>query len=372
MTTWITQLDCPASATGPRIAVKDAIDVDGVPTTVGCPAIADEAKPADRDAACLAGARAVGARFVGKANLHELCFGTTGVNPWFGTPANPLDPSLVPGGSSSGSTVAVATDEADIGYGTDTGGSVRIPAACCGVVGLKTTWGRIPLDGVWPLAPSLDTVGPLARDVATVTQGMRLLDPSFSVDGAQPATTVGRVRGRDVDPAIDDAIDAALRAAEIDIVDVTLDDWDAAQAAFVILIVREAWDADRELLERAPDRVDPLIAERLRLGSQVTDEQLAGTRQQAARWIAEVNDAFSRAPLLALPTLPCFPPALDKIVSLNDLTSPFNLAGTPALSLPVPAASSRLPASLQLVAPHNAEALLCATGSVVEAAVGYT
>ena len=90
----------------------------------------------------------------------------TGVNPWYGTPVNPLDPALVPGGSSSGSAVAVATGEADVAYGSDTGGSVRIPAACCGIAGLKTTWGRIPLDGVWPLSPSFDTVGPMARDVA--------------------------------------------------------------------------------------------------------------------------------------------------------------------------------------------------------------
>ena len=105
------------------------------------------------DAACLAGAREAGARIVGRTNLHELALGVTGVNQWYGTPVNPLDPSRVPGGSSSGSAVAVATDEADVAYGSDTGGSIRIPAACCGIAGLKTTWGRIPLDGVWPLYP---------------------------------------------------------------------------------------------------------------------------------------------------------------------------------------------------------------------------
>ena len=116
----------------------------GVPTTVGSPAVADDAEPAAADAACLAGVRAAGARIVGKANLHELCFGATGVNPWYGTPVNPLDADRVPGGSSSGSTVAVCTGEADVGIGTDTTGSVRTPAACCGAVGLRTTFGRIP------------------------------------------------------------------------------------------------------------------------------------------------------------------------------------------------------------------------------------
>src|SRR5207237_4004672 len=121
------------------------------------------------------------ARVVGKVNLHELAYGTTGINPWFGTATNPLDPARVPGGSSSGSAVAVATDEADVAYGSDTGGSARIPSACCGTAGLKTTHGRISLQGVWPLALSLDTVGPMARDVAGLVLGMQLLAPGFTV-----------------------------------------------------------------------------------------------------------------------------------------------------------------------------------------------
>src|SRR5687767_11848569 len=160
------------TGTGPRLAVKDLIDMEGVPTTAACKAVAETAVAAKADAALLAGARAAGARIVGKVNLHELALGTTGVNPWFGTPVNPLDPDLVPGGSSSGSAVAVGSGEADVAYGSDTGGSVRTPSACCGTTGLKTTWGRIPLDGVWLLSESLDTIGPMARDVAGVIIGM--------------------------------------------------------------------------------------------------------------------------------------------------------------------------------------------------------
>src|SRR5207245_3006954 len=137
-------------------------------------------------------------RIVGKANLHELAFGATGVNPWFGTAANPLDPDRVPGGSSSGSAVAVATREADVAYGSDTGGSVRIPSACCGTAGLKTTHGRIPLEGVWPLALTPDTIGPMARDVAGPVVGMELLEPGFTV-APSPPTTVGRFRLDDAD-----------------------------------------------------------------------------------------------------------------------------------------------------------------------------
>src|ERR1700741_2158883 len=145
-------MDAPGS--GPRIAVKDIIDVEGVPTTAGGRALERRARAAERDAACLVAARSAGARLVGKTNLHELAMLPIGTNPWFGTPVNPLDPALIPGGSSSGSAVAVANDDADVAIGSDTGGSVRIPSACCGTTGLKTTHGRISLEGVWPLTPS--------------------------------------------------------------------------------------------------------------------------------------------------------------------------------------------------------------------------
>jgi len=172
--TYITELDIGA---GPRIAIKDLIDLAGYPTTAGCRALADLGEPATTDAACMREivrrAAAGEVRIIGKTNLHELAYGTTGVNEWFGTPRNPLDSTRIPGGSSSGSATAVADGDADVALGSDTGGSVRIPAACCGVAGLKTTWNRIPRDGVWPLAPSLDTIGPMARDVSGLVVGDR-------------------------------------------------------------------------------------------------------------------------------------------------------------------------------------------------------
>src|SRR5258708_34300250 len=188
MATFITRL--PYRADGIRLAVKDLIDVAGVPTTAGSRAVAQTARAAEKDAPCMAGARAAGASIVGKVNLYELAFGASGVNEYFGTPVNPLDGRLVPGGSSSGSAVAVADGEADVAYGSDTGGSIRIPAAFCGVTGLKTTHGRIPLDLVWPLAPSLDTVGPMARDVAGFAAGRTRLEPGVSLDTA-PARRLG-------------------------------------------------------------------------------------------------------------------------------------------------------------------------------------
>ena len=188
--TWIVRLDAPGD--GPRLAVKDCIDVEGLPTTAGCQVVAEQASPAARDAAVVAATRRAGARIVGKTSLTELCWSASGVNSWSGTPPNPADPRRQPGGSSSGSAVAVAAGEADVALGTDTGGSVRIPAACCGIAGLKTTWGRIPLDGVYPLAPSLDTVGPLGADVAAVELGMGLIEPGFAeVNLTTPALATG-------------------------------------------------------------------------------------------------------------------------------------------------------------------------------------
>lgn len=236
MSTWILKEATPGP--GLRVAVKDLIDVAGLPTTAGSLAVADLARPAAADAACLTGLRAAIARgqacLAGKVNLHEMAYGISGINTAFGTPVNPLDPALVPGGSSSGSAVAVATGEADIAYGSDTGGSIRIPAACCGVAGLKTTWGRVPLGGVWPLAPSLDTVGPLARDVAGLVTGMALLEPGFTVSAGPPAA-VGRVT-METDPAIATAVDAALAATGWQISPVVLRGLDAAMTAAMTVL----------------------------------------------------------------------------------------------------------------------------------------
>ncbi|HEX9529534.1 MAG TPA: amidase, partial [Acidimicrobiales bacterium] len=359
MTTWVIRLDEPrAPVAGPRVAVKDAIDIAGLPTSAGCRAVADRAEPAEADAACLAGTRAaVGATIAGKTNLHELCFGTTGVNPWLGTPVNTRLPGRVPGGSSSGSAAAVAAGEADVGIGTDTGGSVRIPAACCGIVGLKTTWGRVPLDGVWPLAPALDTVGPLARTVAEAATGLSLLDPGFG-GPSRPAAAVGRLRVPGVDPEIDAAIDGALAASELEVHDIELPGWDATTAPFLVLLLFGAWRADGHLI--GSPGVSPDIAARVLAGRDITDDQVATAGLERAAWCRELATLFARAEVIALPTLDRFPPEVADAADahLNRLTSPWNLSGSPAISLPVPARGP-LPASLQLAGPDLSEDVLC-------------
>ena len=369
--TWITELEPDAAATGPRLAVKDAIDVAGVPTTVGCAAVADVAEPAAVDADCVATARRAGARIVGKANLHELCFGTHGGNPWYGHPVNPVAPDRLVGGSSSGSAGAVATDEADVGYGTDTGGSVRLPAACCGIAGLKTTFGRISTTGVWPLSVSLDTVGPLAREVAGVVAGMRLLEPGFSVEGVAPGTVVGRIRIRDTDPELEAAVDAALAAAELEVVEVELPGWFGAGMPFGVVLLSEAWEADRALYERAPDRIGDEPRQRLELGKGIDAAQIPVARAAQQAWTDEVAARFAseEVQLFAMPTMPGQPPALDAEGVVNSLVFPWNVSGNPGLALPIPVPGWSMPGSIQLIGPHGGEELLCATGAVVERAV---
>jgi amidase len=369
VTTFIARLDHPG--TGPRIAVKDIIDVAGVPTTAGCKALAEIAEPADADAACMAGARAADAVIVGKANLHELALGGTGVNQWFGTPVNPLDPGLVPGGSSSGSAVAVAEGSADVGYGTDTGGSVRIPAACCGLVGLKTTFGRISLEGVWPLSPSLDTVGPIAADVAGAAAGMALLEPGFSV-AVGPAARIGRLRPLPdkTDPRVDAAVDAALRASGLEIVELGQVEWAQALRKSYVLTTAEGAVVDAELMAR-PDGISDQVRALLEFGAAVTAEEQDDIRVYQRGWQAMFAQFLSRVDVIALPTLGFFPPPLADAeqYDLPQLTAPVNLAGLPALALPIPA-GGRLPASVQLIGPANSEDVLLATGALLEAAAG--
>jgi amidase len=375
--TFITRLPSSgAGVGGVRLAVKDLIDVAGVPTTAGSRAVAETAGPADRDAVCLAGARAAGAAIVGKANLHELAYGGAGLNEWFGTPVNPFDPRLLPGGSSSGSAVAVADGDADIAYGSDTGGSIRVPAAFCGITGLKTTHGRIPLDGVWPLAPSLDTVGPMARDVAGVAAGMALLEPGFVVDSA-PADGIGRIwpTGFAVDPVIDAAVDAALARSGLPVTPIDLPGWMDAREACGVIIDAEAAESNRELLADPARRalLGANVQERLTGAETVTPDQVADARALAPRWRDALGAALRAAGgLLALPTVPFFPPLVTHAGGLHftAFTNPVNLAGFPAIAVPV-ASGGLLPASVQLIGLPGGEALLLATGAVIESAAGY-
>lgn len=375
---WIVRFDDAGPGAALRIAVKDLIDVEGVPTTNGSRVIASTAAAAEADAACLAGARAAEALgeavITGKTNLHELAFGVTGINPWFGTPVNPLDPTLVPGGSSSGSAVAVAGGEAEIAYGSDTGGSIRIPAACCSVVGLKTTRGRVSLRGVLPLAPSLDTVGPMAATVALAARGMAMMDPGFGGPG-EPASTVGRLRlpaEAWIDSALDAALGAYASATGAKVVDVALPGWTRATSATMTILSSEAWGVHACLWREHAEELSADVGRRLELASLLGRGEVAAAWETGRDWVRQLDELFASVQVLALPVLAEEPPAVAQAARLTDIryVAPFNLSGSPALALPV-AGAGRFPACLQLAGPARSEETLLATGAVVEELSGF-
>jgi amidase len=264
----------------------------------------------------------------------------------------------------------VADRDADVAYGSDTGGSVRIPAAFCGITGLKTTHGRVSLDRVWPLAPSLDTVGPMARDVAGVVAGMTLLEPGFRVGG--PGRRIGRVRpaGSGPDSRIDAAVDAALARSGLDVTEIDLPGWLAARETCGVLLDFEAAQSNRVLLDDPARRalIGPEVLARLTAADGVTPEDADAARARQRDWREALHAAVVLAGgLLALPTVPFYPPPLTAPPGLHftEFTNPVNLAGFPA-------SAHSLPASLQLIGAPGSEELLLATGAVIEAAAGYT
>ena len=359
----------PPTGDGPTVAVKDLIDMAGLPTTCASRPVAERATPKDTDAACVASVRANGGRIVGKTNLHELAFGGTGINPYTGTPTNPLDPTRIPGGSSSGSAVALATGEADVALGTATGGSVRTPSACCGTVGLKTTTGRIALDGVHPLAPSLDVVGPMATTVDGVAIGMTLLEGRFH-PADDPASLIGRFRVPGANPDIEAALDRALLASELPTEPIALDGWmDAHEASTVVAFV-EALEVNAALVRDHADELDPAVRDRFERSKTFTAEQLRRARAFTERWQVEVDRALDRTPVIALVGLVDDPPTLDDPLSVDTRLPnvPLNLSGHPAIVLPVPR-PGHLPASLQLFGHHGSEELLVRTAAEIEAAL---
>lgn len=370
MSTFILTTDVGA---GTRLAIKDLIDVAGLPTTAGCRAKAEIATPAASDAACLAEFRrqvtAGTVRFVGKTNLHELALGTTGRNPWFGTPRNPLDPGRIPGGSSSGSAVAVADGDADISLGSDTGGSIRIPAACCGVVGLKTTWGRIPVAGTWPLAPTLDAIGPMARDVDGVIEGMRLLEPGFEAAEIRPEDLRILRLAVPAHPEVDRAVDAALDRLGLPVAPVVLPQWQQAWQDAGTILTAEAWRADKVLLHRNPSGLGRGVAALLSAGSRVDAAAERAARAGMAAWRRTLAGVLSPTSVIVLPTLGDFSPAMDvRSFDGTGLTMPVNLAGLPALTLPVPSRGP-IPAGLQILGVESSEKLLVTVARMIERAI---
>lgn len=378
------------SGSGLRLAVKDLIDMKGVVTSAGSEFLAKTSAPAKRDADCLAIARQRGVRIVGKTNTTELAVAVSGVNEYFGTPRNPLVPrrALIPGGSSSGSAVAVANGKADVAFGTDTAGSIRVPAACCGVVGLKTTFGLVPLKGVYPIAPNhLDTVGPLARDVAGAVQGMDLLEDGFmrryrQAVAAKPngkKIRVARLYLKGTAEKVDRAVDAALAAANFEVVQMDggfRDKWAKAQSDATIVASVNAWLYDEKF------RKEPGVGSRTKavvaLGQLQYHTTYPAAVERQAKWKADMKRALRNVDFIALPTMQTLPPRVPvfggtpafeaRVLGIQN-TQAVNFAGVPAVAVPVPVDDRVVPVtSLQLIGPPRSEAALLNAARLVEEA----
>src|SRR6266403_3542967 len=382
-----------------RLAVKDNIDMKGVVTTAGSEYVANTSQPASRDAQCLQIARERNVQIVGKTNLSEFAVAPSGLNEYYGNPKNPFSKwwRFIPGGSSSGSAVAAADGPVDVAFGTDTAGSVRVPAACCGIVGLKTTFGLVSLNGVLPVEPThLDTVGPMAKDVDHVVQGMDLLQNGFAARyrtavAAKPLTKrirIGRLYLSGTDPKIDKAIDDALARAQFQVI--PLDQafkakWNQPKKDGNTVAAAGAWISDRKYFDKligVSARTKAIIA----LGEfdYATNYRNALGRQVA--WQDALRQVFKKVDFIALPTLQKLPPRIPLIgktalleaeIALFEAemlglqnTVAVNFAGNPALAIPIPLNDKIVPAtSLPLVAPRSSEAGLLNAGRLIEASV---
>ena len=380
----------PKNDTSLRLAVKDLIDVQGAVTSAGSQYIAQNSPPATQDAECLSIARQRGVRIVGKTNLTELAVTVSGQNTYYGTPVNRFDgkTKVIPGGSSSGSAVAVERGLADMAFGTDTGGSIRVPAACCGIFGLKTTFGLVSTKGVFPIAPKhLDTVGPMARDIPRLLQCMDLLQEGFmsryqsAVDKYPSARTIriGRFYVGGTSPAIDKAIDDALIAKGFKIVKLkpTFNTkWEQAEKDGKTVALAGSWINNGKYINQTG--VSTLTKLVLLQGEWEFANHYKDALRRKSRWQRDLEQVFERVDFIALPTLQSLPPKLpwlgaDAVFELMVFnmqnTIAVNFAGNPALAVPIampPDGKLKPVTSLQLVGPRLSEAELLNAGRLLQ------
>ncbi len=375
---------------GLPISIKDLFDVAGETTRAGSTAL-DGAPAASRDAEIVRRLIAAGAVLVGRTNMTEFAFSGLGINPHYGTPLNPYDRASrrIPGGSSSGAAVSVADGMAAGAVGTDTGGSVRIPAALCGLTGFKPTARRVPQEGTLPLSASLDSIGPLGRSVACCAlldavlagqpfdlpdalplAGLRLAIPTtLALDGMDE--TVARAFRRALD---------RLSAAGVRLTEIAVPEFAALGAinAKGGLAAAEAWHWHRALIEKAGSHYDPRVLVRIRRGADISSADYLDLQAARKSWIAAVEKRLAPFDALVLPTVPVIAPLLEALqddaafgtTNLLILRNPtlINFLDGCALSLPCHEAGEA-PVGLMLAGRAGSDQRMLALGLAVEAAL---
>ncbi len=377
---------------GIPIALKDLFETAGIPTTAGSKFFRDHV-PAS-DAPVVEKLKSAGAFIIGKTNLHEIALGVTNDNPYFGTCRNPWDERRIPGGSSGGSAVAVATGMALGALGSDTGGSIRIPAALCGIVGLKPTYGRVSLRGVVPLSWNLDHAGPMGRCVRDVAQLLQViagydpLDPcsqdarpddylsalGAGIEGWKVALATGEYfLGTDleVQEAINQAA-ALLAGLGANVTEVDLSFLREAAIANSQMTQADAAAFHRQRLQDHPDWFGADVLQRLQNGVNLTSSEYSLARRTQSEMRLRMNEFFAEYDLLLTPTTPIAAPliegadAVEQARQLTRYTAPFNLTGLPALSVPCGFTSNGLPIGLQIIAGAWSEKKVLQAGWIFE------
>lgn len=361
---------------GIPVAIKDNVDTGDMPTTMGAAHFLGHRPEADAE--CVALLRAAGAIVIGKTLTHEFAYGPTGDRSVQGASRNPWRTSQITGGSSAGSAAAVAAGMVPVALGTDTGGSVRVPSALCGLVGFKPTHGRVSARGLFPLAPSIEDVGVLANHVEDAQVFMQALTGGAISLGADPGPAAPRMMWVPNAPfAIDDAaVTACARAAAERFGGVLQDGAEvtgharALQAALGAVQRSEAYEVHAERVEQEPGKYDPEVLERLRASRPVQGWEYVRALKTRARLREVFAGIFERVDVLALPAVAITAPALQQRSvagpgsagvreTLLGLTNPWNLLGLPAIALPAGWVDG-LPVGLQLVAAEGADERLLA------------
>jgi aspartyl-tRNA(Asn)/glutamyl-tRNA(Gln) amidotransferase subunit A len=356
---------------GIRLAVKDLFDTAGLRTTYGSVIFADHVP--ERTAEAVARLEAAGYVNVGKTNLHEFAYGVTSYNPHFGAVENPLAPNRMAGGSSAGSAAALADGLAEAALGSDSGGSIRIPAACCGVVGFKPSHGLVSLDGCFPLAPTFDHAGPMARDVETCARMLETLAPGFeraALDSLEELE-VGVAWLERADQLVRARVEAAAELFPR-----------RRRVAFPLpegiaaIFMAEAARSHESLFPQFADAYGANVRSKLERCLQVTDAELAAARSRLEEYRERAARVAEGLDLIVTPTLACVaPPAVtddrEILGALIRFTYPFNALGWPALALPCGPAEHGLPASVQLAGGAGEDARVIAAGVLLEQALAH-
>jgi aspartyl-tRNA(Asn)/glutamyl-tRNA(Gln) amidotransferase subunit A len=354
---------------GPIVAVKDLVDVRGMVTTGG--GVFLPQTPARRDAPVIRRLRAHGCVMIGKTNLHEWAFGVTSQNPHYGGVRNPRATDRIPGGSSGGSAAAVAAGLCDWAIGSDTGGSIRIPAAFCGVVGFKPTIGSIDTEGVVPLSRTLDTLGPLAPDVRGAVAALELMTGRTDLLPARPrplselrvAVVAGWAEGLSPELAAPwELVSAGLPAIE-------LPDRRRMRSVGDVILNTEAASFHRDWLEQHPDRYGDELRRRLEQALEVSRERYTAALMDQSRLRVETEVAMEGWDALLVPVARVPPPLLGEEydrTAITGYTRPFNVTGQPVVALPAPVRG--LPVGMQVVGHFGDEATVAEVALALEAA----